>query len=997
MEVPLANRDYTWTSKRPLPTFSRLDRLFLSPDLATRFSIMTLQALEMIVSDHVPLLLSCKKMQSSKMAYKVETFWLKYKEAADIISKTWFSTNSDNDLVQGFQEKTEQMHEKLRQWHIETFREMNSQLDWCKKVILFFDQIEEKRRLFDHEFQMRLQVRAKAFELANISEERWKQRSRCLWLSKGNKNTTFFHAYASARKRRNTVLQLEHEGERICQPRLIKEAFFNHMRNTLGQSTQVEPMDISMLYNSDQDLRALQVPYTDAEIGRAVRGLALNKASGPDGLPVELLRKHWNDLKFNVLALIHAFFEHQLDLSVLNRANIIFIPKTNTPISVSDFRPISVLNIIPKVVTKLMAERLSGVLPKLISKKQTAFVRGRQISENFTTTREILQHIRQNGKPAVFIKLDFAKAFDSVHWSFIHEVLQARRFPARWCQWIKDMLQTSHSRVIVNGEGSNYFRHARGLRQGDPLSPMIFILIADVLQQMLTVGNTLLSHKLSNRLQESIITMQYADDTAIIASADIHTLMTLKIILRIFASVSGLSINFNKSSFVPVNVGVDELPAVAAILGCHQTSFPVTYLGMPLTVLKPHRDHFMPLIEKFEKRLEGWRGRMISRGGRLQLVKSVLSSIPIYHMGCFKIPQWVLNRIDKVRRDFLWGRAGPVQTGISWINWMTVCIPAKYGGMGVPDLQRRNEALLMRWWWKLYSEEDSLWTEVITKLRQVRPNQTGPKIWCVGGSFFWKDLHKLRPLFHLCTKWMIGDGHSISFWTDNWSGPPLYIRQQGVPRPSQFGISLHEANNQLSLRSSHTITLNCMVPDRLQWALETSGTYTAKSAYKVLTEGGKTGWEFYHIWKFRIPPTVKIFTYFTLKGKLLTREALHRRSIPCELHCVMCSTNTYETAFHLLFECNLAYAVWTRVSQLSGLTLMTLDNSIHGTWWKSWNIAQRGTTWRYREWGTTIIAVLWVLWNERKARVFTGKKKRVEELAARAVQLATLWSKYCGG
>lgn len=138
--------------------------------------------------------------------------------------------------------------------------------------------------------------------------------------------------------------------------------------------------------------------------------------------------------------------------------------------------------------------------------------------------------------------------------------------------------------------------------------------------------------------------------------------------LRLFAKMSGLEINYQKSTFVPLNMSTHNIQKAGAILGCTQTELPVTYLGMPLTIKRPDRSLFIPLIEKMEKKLQRWKGKMISRG-RMQLVNSVLSLIPSYFMSCFKIPKWAINRMGKIRRDFFWGKNGNEGRGISMINW----------------------------------------------------------------------------------------------------------------------------------------------------------------------------------------------------------------------------------------------------------------------------------------------------------------------------------------
>lgn len=143
---------------------------------------------------------------------------------------------------------------------------------------------------------------------------------------------------------------------------------------------------------------------------------------------------------------------------------------------------------------------------------------------------------------------------------------------------------------------------------------------------------------------------------------------------------------------------------------------------MPLTIKNPARSAYWPMLEKIEKRLEGWQSRLISRGGHLQLVNMVLSSIPIYFMTSFALPKWVLNRIDRMRRNFLWGKAEGQGVGIPPLNWPTVCLPKRYGGLGVTDLELRNISLLLRWWWKPYQQADGLWSVTVTQLRCFNGN-----------------------------------------------------------------------------------------------------------------------------------------------------------------------------------------------------------------------------------------------------------------------------------
>lgn len=173
---------------------------------------------------------------------------------------------------------------------------------------------------------------------------------------------------------------------------------------------------------------------------------------------------------------------------------------------------------------------------------------------------------------------------------------------------------------------------------------MLFILVVDVHQAVIQGANGILNTSISSKLCQSLLAMQYSDDTTLVANGSVETVATLKIILRLFAKVFGLEINYDKNCFIPINMKNDQTDGIGVIPGCKETKFPVMYLGMPaLTIVKPGRKLFMPPIEKLDWRLRVWKQKLVSRGGRLQLMRSVLSSIPIYFMTCFLLPKWVIG------------------------------------------------------------------------------------------------------------------------------------------------------------------------------------------------------------------------------------------------------------------------------------------------------------------------------------------------------------------
>lgn len=779
-------------------------------------------------------------------------------------------------------------------------------------------------------------LRENVYKLANVEEQRWLQRSRCQWLKEGDGNTRYFHMMASARAQKNAVTALEVEGRSITKQAEIKKAFFQHIKAQLGTNTQTAPFEATRLYPTGPDLSGLAVDFIEEEVHSTIKGLATNRASGPDGLTNEFLQKYWAVMKVDIIHMFERLQEGNLDLKEVNCANVIMLRKSEMSFTVNDYRPISIINLIPKVLSKVLSNRLSGILPELISKNQTAFIQGRFIAENFIATRELLHHVSRSRRPTIFSKIDFNKAFDSIEWGFLIEVMRARSFPVRWIGWIKTLLETASTRILINGEATDYFKQERGLRQGDPISPMLFILAINVLQQMVRVLNENIKCPISEKVKEALVGLQYADDTVFIANGDPSTLIGFKLLLRSFMAISGLKINFAKSSMVPFNMQQGQIRAVEAVLGCQRVSLPITYLGMPMTITAPKRADYLSLIEKLERRLHGWQTKLISRGGRLQLARSVLSALPIYYMTCFRLPQWVTKRIDALRRGFLWGKNQGTSKGLSLMNWDSVCMPKEYGGMGLLDIDMQNISLLLRWWWRPNTELTAMWTIVIMQIKVTRVR--GVNRWNSGGSFFWKGMLKILPWFVFST---MRDG-------------------------------------QL-----------------LKWNWVSNGIYSSRSFYFTLKTGGKEKWPFKEVWLLKAPPIVRVLTFLLLQGRLLTRDVLQIRNIQCPTECVLCSTCSNETAMHLFFTCSFAKKVWGLISRRMGYPIVRVQGDVKSTWTRTWSAMRlrgkegllRGTVW--------FVSSCWQIWLMRNNLIFRGERLPPEGTAMKAVEIGTSWLCNC--
>jgi hypothetical protein len=326
-------------------------------------------------------------------------------------------------------------------------------------------------------------------------------------------------------------------------------------------------------------------PFTEKEIHEALLQTSPDKASGPDGFTGAFFRSCWAIVKGDLMATMNSIHDARcVNLDLLNSANVILIPKKEGAEHITDYRPISLIHSVAKLLTKVLALGLGPAMKEIISKSQSAFIRGCSIHDNFQYVRTLARRSHRNRTPMLLIKLDISKAFDLVRWDYLLSLLQHIGFPAKLRDWIAAILSTSSSQILLNGIQGQHIRHGRGLRQGDPLSPLLFILDIDPLQRLLNLATEagILSKVGRNRTRLS--TSMYADDAVIFLRPIKEEVATLKHLLQIFGEVTSLRTNIHKSSVAPIRCENLDLDDILYDFPAQRTSFPIKYLGLPLAI-----------------------------------------------------------------------------------------------------------------------------------------------------------------------------------------------------------------------------------------------------------------------------------------------------------------------------------------------------------------------------------------------------------------------------
>ena len=329
------------------------------------------------------------------------------------------------------------------------------------------------------------------------------------------------------------------------------------------------------------------------------------------------------------MSFFREFYENGKFVKNLNATFMVIIPKKVGAEDLGDFRPISLVGSLYKWLTKVLANRLKKLVGKVVSKAQGDFVESRQILDAVLIANDAIDSVFKNNENDIFCKLDIEKAYDNVDWYFLLTVMQKMGFGEKWIGWIKWYISTASFSVLVNGTLTGFFQSSKGLRQGDPFSPYLFVIAMEVFSSLLkrvVDGGFMSSCRVQGRSEEGvqISHLLFTDDTLVFCQASQDHLTYLSWLLIWFEAVSGLRINLEKNELIPVG-RVENIDDLALNFGCRVGSLSFTYLGLPLGAPFKSVTVWDGVKERFRRRLAMWKRQYLSKGGRATLIRSTLS------------------------------------------------------------------------------------------------------------------------------------------------------------------------------------------------------------------------------------------------------------------------------------------------------------------------------------------------------------------------------------
>ncbi|KAL3678136.1 hypothetical protein R1sor_021092 [Riccia sorocarpa] len=791
------------------------------------------------LSDHIPVVATIKLLQGEPEVRKTTYFKLDYRIL-------------DSETV---------FREAKRTWNDHPREEVDPRVKWIlawRRLKGLFkrvqrEQCEKYRELekkeaelqtlktmadFDHSEELAseieiLEAEVRSKETWEVTQ--WRNRSRNRWLKEGEAPSKYFFSQLKTKHQRESIKALQREsGEMITSERGIIgeiEQFYSELylkddrveRNIAARDNLLAYVNTTVSPQQNDEL--IGEPSME-ELEEVVKRLPSEKAPGLDGATAEILVRCWAFMKDDCLAMLVSYWQDGVLAMCDSRGVIKLLPKNQERQRLRNWRPITLLTLTYKLISKTLAGRMKKILPDLVDEHQTGFVDGRSIHESILLHRLSHEYADSTQQEAILLKLDFEKAYDRASHAYLEAVLRKMEFQDHFIRLVMGLLHLGTAKVHTNGMFTNEIQLGRGVRQGCPIAPFLFAICTEPLMALLR------THQQAGRLEgiklpggKQALYNLFADDTELSIKATEGNYQLIKELLQLYEEASGAKLNVRKSVMIPVSLA--EIPLWMSRSGCRIAGKGevVLHLGFPGGDSIREAQICKYLQDKITARTSSWANRWLSWGGRIILVQKILPMLPAYVLMTMGLSKRSYQEMERMWRTFIWGTREDGKAKKSSVAWDIMQQKKEQGGMQILDLGTHSDAVKIRQVAYILNGGQSAWTDIARaftlkelatgRQRTERRRWTVEEALILGPRLIMKESPTFKQLLHPWYK--VRD--SLTFVARHGQLPAsLTIGQVLTIATKKSGVHLqNEIQLRKFLKSARVDTLADLHPNQTPW------------------------------------------------------------------------------------------------------------------------------------------------------------------------------------
>ncbi|KAK9665053.1 hypothetical protein RND81_14G087100 [Saponaria officinalis] len=880
----------TWTNKQDgnKRVWSKLDRALVNGSWLADYLSSSANFLPSGISDHSPCIVSIFEDKKRPPRFNFLHCWVNHPSYIDVVQSAW-NISTGGTAMHKFFAKLRNVRYALRQLHKSIFSSIHQRLSHAKQALDSCQEALQQQPLDPHLQHQEEHLQTSYTKLRGVELSILCQRAKFSTIVHNDSSKRAFHARIRERRHSQIIGKIfDRHGNFQTGLDKVAASFVEYYESLLGTSTPVDGLN-HMFITLDDSLESnvwpdLTAQVTEAEIQAASQSIDIMKSPGPDGFSSAFFIKSWDIIKYDLCNCVMEFFSTGIMAKQANSTLVTLVPKKSIVHFVLDFRPISCCTVVYKIIRKILANR---------------------IQKKFLTPRSL-------------IKVDIRKAFDSLQWDFIADMLRAFNFPPQLITWLMACITGSWFSFSINGEVHGFFKGRSDIRQGDPLSPYVFVLSMEILSRYLRrvcrAPNVSLHPKCAKLNLTHLI---FADDLMIFTRGDVPSVKVVKEAMEGFARWFGLYANLSKTEIFFGGVGSSIKAEILDCTGFVEGQFPVRYLGLPLNSSRVATDMYAALISKIQHSIQHWTSKLLSYADKVQLINSVIFGLETYWCSGVLLPKGIVKQINRLCKGFFWHN----ENGHSKIvhkSWASMCAPWEEGGFGIKELLSWNKAVQMKRLWELECGADGIWLR-----------------WTVRYYLAHQSIWEIQ---------------SKAFHSEGFRGL-LQVRDDLVKRSGGVG-------------DAQCLLSSCVL----------NGMFSVSKAYDFFrTRHHPLIWT-KALSSSSIIPSHRVTTTLAGQRRLATVDNIMRRGVALVNRCSLCYS-ALESHRHLFFCCAYSGEVWLGLTRWMGIRWRSHDllTELH---WASKR--QNAKHWKMAWFRSCICAAVYHIWQERNRRIFLGADRPVE-------------------